>query len=60
MKKRYANPNFDNKDNDKKFILKSDEDNKNCPCWVCKEQIDKIKNIQRQNFALSVFIGFGQ
>ena len=52
MKKmrKVGTPNVDSKDIVKSFFLEiDDKKDNNCPCWVCKEQNDKIKNIQRQN-----------
>lgn len=52
--------NKNNKDNYKKFLNETEEEGNNCPCWVCKEQRDIMKNIQRQNSFLSNIVAFDQ
>ena len=61
MKKisKVGTSNSDDKYNDKKFVLKSDEDNKSCSCWVCEAQKYRLRVVQRDNFRLSVIFGFG-
>ena len=63
MKKirRMRTPNLNNKNIVKNFFWEIDDKNdNNCLCWVCKEQIDKVKNVQRQNSLLGNIITFSQ
>ena len=39
---------------------KKNNQSNNCDCFRCREAKDRMQKIQRENFALSVFIGFGQ
>ena len=60
MKKReYKNPNFNNKNLDKKFIGETNDD-ENCNCWVCEAQKNKMKNVKRENSLLGNIITFLQ
>lgn len=61
MKKirKVGTSNVDSKDIVKNFFWEIDDKNdNNCLCWVCKEQIDKVKNVQRQNSLLGNIIVF--
>jgi hypothetical protein len=56
--KKLGTPNVDSKDTYKKFTFETEEEYNNCPCWVCKERIDIMRNIQRENSLLGNIISF--
>jgi hypothetical protein len=58
-KRRYENPNSDNKNIDKNFLKETDNENK-CNCYLCRELQDKKRIIQRQNSFLSNIVAFEQ
>lgn len=58
MKKirNFGTSNSDNKDNDKKFTLGTED----CNCYLCREFKDQKRIIQRQNSFLSNIVAFEQ